>query len=96
MFHLVGSRFFGTDRVDSDYDFIAANTPEVHSECLRLGLKRLDTETNRYFGHGVDVCLVPNLERSLKARDELASIPNIKDLSKSERHLKLKEIMRGL
>ena len=97
MFYLVGSRFFGTYRPDSDWDFLAENTPERHEDCLRLGLKRLENSPHvRYYGNGLDVCLVDDLERSLKARDIVASSPEIVNLPKNERHQKLKEIKSGL
>lgn len=93
MFHLVGSRFYGTHRPDSDYDYIAANTPENHRYCVQLGLKKLDSKYERYFGHGIDVCLVPNLELSLYARDELAKVEGVQRMTKQERHAKLKEFI---
>jgi hypothetical protein len=95
--HLVGSRFYNAHREDSDFDYIGENTPEMRRFCLSLGLRRLDqSKHERYWGHGIDVCLVPNLEISLKARDALLKIPNIDKMSKADRHDKLMEVMRAL
>lgn len=92
-FHLVGSRFFGTHRPNSDYDYLAEDIPENHQLCVSMGLKKLDSPFQRYYGHGVDVCLVSNLDVRLKARDELAKLPNVRQLSKRARHSKLKELI---
>lgn len=96
MFHLVGSRFYGTHREDSDYDFIAEDNEENRRTCVSLGLRRLDSPYVRYVGHGLDVCLLKNVEKYVQARDLLSQVPNVRKLSKYERHSKLKEIINGM
>jgi hypothetical protein len=95
MFHLVGSRFFGTARDDSDWDYIGENTEENRIHCLALGLQQLENP-RRFFGHGKDVYLVDNLDLHLYARELVAALPNVQQMDKATRHEKLREILDAL
>jgi len=96
-FFLVGSRFYGTNREDSDYDYIAEDTPEARQECIKLGLSRLESSPKvRYVGHGFDICLVKNVKKYVEARDQVAKLPNVTNLSKGERHFKLLRTLETL
>ena len=98
MFYLVGSRFFGTHREDSDWDYLGEDTPENRKLCEVLGLKQIpaNPQLTRYWNNGIDICLVSNLERSIRARDIAAAMPDIKELTKAERHQRIREIIHGL
>lgn len=95
MFYLVGSRFFGTHREDSDYDFIAEDNETNRKICEDLGLSRLEPKIPvRYAGEPVDICLVPNVQPYIRARDEIARLPDLANLSKEERHNKIVTLVR--
>ena len=90
MFYLVGSRFFGDYRPDSDYDLVGEDTPEIREFLERQGFKRLDSIHVRYHRDNLDVCLVENLEARLYARDNVD-----KNLPKRERHEKIRELINA-
>jgi hypothetical protein len=97
MFYLVGSRFFGTAKKNSDWDYIALDLPKNRELLENLGLKlRKQTPSGavQYWGQvgdtTVDVCLVTNLEARLYARMRAWEFRN---LPKAERHAKIKEFV---
>lgn len=96
MLYLVGSRYFGTHRPDSDIDYIGDDSEENRALCEKSGLKRIDSPKTRYAGHGNDVCLYPDVTKYVQARDKLAEVPGVRDMSTDERHLKLLEILDAL
>jgi|SRR6185436_10977149 len=100
MFHLVGSRFFGTNHENSDWDYFAEKTQENRERCERMGLKEQPVRKSGsvhywglYRGRWLDVLLVDDLESKLRARDTLAKLPGVAQLSKSERYQKIREII---
>lgn len=99
MFYLVGSRFFGTHREDSDWDFFGADTASNRVLLERLGLKQRPTLKSgdihywgNYRGRWLDVVLTKALEQRIHARDVLARLPGVKELTKFERYQKIREI----
>lgn len=95
MFYLVGSRFFGDYREDSDFDFIAEDNEINRRICEDLGLERLQPQIPvRYAAEPLDVCLVPNVQPYIRARDEVARLPDLLNLTKDERHQKIVSLVR--
>lgn len=92
MLYLVGSRFFGTNRDNSDFDFVGEDTPENRTLCEKLGAKRIESPFVRYHGKGFDICLVNNIEAQLFARREVKKL-DVNSMSKKERHEKVKEFI---
>lgn len=97
MFYLIGSRFFGTHRPDSDWDYVGEKNLENQKLCETLGMKEVPGSPSpsmmRYWGMNHDILLVDDLPRQLRIRDEIARFPN---LSKEERQKKMKEIANGM
>jgi hypothetical protein len=95
MFHLIGSRYYGVNREDSDYDYIAQDTPENRALCESLGMQRVpDDPRVRYYGNKHDVMLyTEDVNKYVKARDELAKRP-VYGLTTDERHALLMEILQ--
>jgi len=97
MFYLVGSRFYGLHHEDSDWDYVAGDTPENRELCERLGLKRVDGDKDvRYHGAGMDVWLINDVERSVRARDIVAQFPYLSGLTKEQRIQLKKEVYASL
>jgi len=95
--YLVGSRFFGTHRDDSDYDYIAEDTPQNRKLCENAGLKRCESRFVRYTSDTMDVCLASpaDVKAAIYARDRVAELPNVRELTKAERHQKIQEFFRS-
>ena len=100
MFYLVGSRFYGTHRDDSDWDYLAENNAKNRERCERMGLQVVPSPPTggthywgRYQGRTLDILLVDDVMRRVYARDVLAKLPEVKQLSKSERHRRVREII---
>jgi hypothetical protein len=103
MFYLVGSRFYGTHRDDSDWDYLGEECFENRELCERMGLKLVpspDTGGTHYWGYFdgrfLDVLLVNDLANRVHARDKVAEIPGVQGLTKAERHKKVREAIDGL
>jgi len=99
MFYLVGSRFYGMHREDSDYDYVAEDTPENRATCERMGLQRiLSSPKVRYGGlsngRSYDVCLYKNVAKYVRARDKVAQLPSIYGWTTDERHAKVLEFLQ--
>jgi hypothetical protein len=102
MFYLVGSRFFGAHRENSDWDYFGAKTQENREICERMGLKELPPRKSgslhywgKYQGRWLDVLLVDDLMHKIYARDALAKLPGVEKLSKVERYQKIREILNA-
>lgn len=93
MLYLVGSRFFGNHRPDSDWDFIGEDSEENRKFCEGMGLSRLtNTSLVRYHGYAIDVCLVNDIDARLFARDQIALL-DWRKMTKQERHNKIMELV---
>jgi hypothetical protein len=103
MFYLVGSRFYGTHRSDSDWDYLGEECIANRELCESMGLRLVpspDTGGTHYWGYHqgrvYDILLVEDLANRIHARNEVAKLPNVASLTKAERHKKVREIINGL
>ena len=94
-FHPTGSRFFGGSRLDSDWDFMIANSSEVENFLIQNGFEDLSTEEynddpliDKVYRYGiVDVQLSSDVERKLHVQKVLKrlyphGLPGDKDSKK--------------
>jgi hypothetical protein len=90
-FHLTGSRFFGTDTEESDWDFFTQDLPGTRTELHHAGFK-LDSEsypndTNFvavYAKDNVHVQLVPDVRMKKCVQEQIRSLPKLWKLDKEE------------
>jgi len=95
-FFITGSRFFGWERPDSDWDFFAENSVEARSTLQLLGFREDATEgyqdglTRKVFvGYSVHVQLVNSLRRKLELNTFFGNNKRLLAIPKFGPHMEL-------
>jgi len=94
-FHLTGSRFFGTNHVNSDWDFMVKDTPYIGQKLTEIGFVHvpndyLDPLTVGLYGHTKDnihVQTVTNIRLKLMAQEYIKNHNWLRNKNKAQQKI---------